>query len=151
MSKQLVMRTWIVMALALSGVAACGGGKAGPAPAGSGTAAATTGDGSAASAPAPTPAVERALVLRHGPMTWVMDTPRNQLEKAGVALEGSGFVAAVRARGITVTLEGDEALDGVVLLAGGEELARAELEGLDGKEVPADLLATVDAHFGTTP
>ena len=91
MSKQIVSRKWMGCALVL-GLAACGSSsKPGAAPAGSSGAVANVGT----SGDTAMPAADRNLVVRHGPMTYVMDTPRNQLEKAGVALEESGLVAAL--------------------------------------------------------
>ena len=148
MSKQIVSRKWMGCALVL-GLAACGSSsKPGAAPAGSSGAVANVGT----SGDTAMPAADRNLVVRHGPMTYVMDTPRNQLEKAGVALEESGLVAALRGRGIKVIYEPDPDLgDDVILMADGEELARTTLDQVDGKETPADVLAAVDDHFGTTP
>lgn len=159
MVKRAERRLWIGGALLLA-LAACGSSTSSGAP---GPSSAGDGDDGAEPAPAvvgnedPTgdtavPVADRKLVLRHGPMTYVMDTPRNQLEKGGRAIEESGLVAALRSRNIEVTIEADPALsDAVILLADGEEIARTEMHDVDGKEVPADVLSAVDEHFGTAP
>ncbi|MCE9571562.1 MAG: hypothetical protein K8W52_00250 [Deltaproteobacteria bacterium] len=90
----------------------------------------------------------RAVVIKHGPMTYVMDTPRNQLEKARTALDQSGLVAELTAEGIAITFEADPALgDTVIVQAGADELGRAELHDLDGKEIPDALREAIHARF----
>ncbi|MCC6527485.1 MAG: hypothetical protein IT373_32865 [Polyangiaceae bacterium] len=110
-----------------------------------------------ASAPAPAsgsasaavPAGERAVVVRHGPMTFVMDTPPNQLRKARTALETSPLSKELAALGVAVTYEGDPKLgDAVVVLAGTTELGRGELRELTRDAPPAALLGAVKRHFG---
>ena len=151
MSKQIVGRKWFGAVVVLALGCGSGGGKPGASPGSSSTPGSAV-DNVGTSGDTAMPAADRNLVVRHGPMTYVMDTPRNQLEKAGVALEESGLVAALRGRGIRVIYEPDPDLgDDVILTADGEELARTTLDQVDGKETPADLLAAVDAHFGTTP
>ncbi len=101
--------------------------------------------------PSPAPAA-RALVLRHGAMTYVMDTPPNQLRKAQTALESSDLVTQLGALGITVTYQADAALgDAVVILAGTTELGRGDLHDLDADRAPAALLDAIKAHFAITP
>jgi hypothetical protein len=98
------------------------------------------------------PAVARAVVIKHGPMTYVMDTPRNQLDKARAALDQSGLVAALVADGVAVTFESDPALgDTVIVQAGTDELGRADLHDLDGKDTPAALLDAIHARFPAAP
>ena len=100
----------------------------------------------------PTPEV-RAVVLRHGAMTYVMDTPPNQLRKAQAALEHSDLAAQLAALGITVTYQADASLgDAVAVMAGESELGRADLHDLDGgKPAPSALIDAVKAHFPTAP
>jgi hypothetical protein len=97
---------------------------------------------------APAHAGARAVIIKHGPMTYVMDTPRNQLEKAATALAESGLVATLQAEGIAVTYAADEHQgDTVIILDGEVELGRAELHDLDGKDAPQALLDAIHAHF----
>ena len=85
-------------------------------------------------------------------MTYVMDTPPNQLRKAQAALESSDLVTQLGALGITVTYQADASLaDAVVVLAGTTELGRADLHDLDADRAPAALLDAVKAHFAITP
>lgn len=94
------------------------------------------------------PAAARAVVIKHGPMTYVMDTPPNQLEKARAALEQSALVAELTADGVAVTYEADPTLgDTVIIQAGADELGRADLHDLAGKEIPDGLLETIHARF----
>lgn len=121
---------------------------------------AATGCGSAAQSPAiaapaddrpvdPAPVGERAVVIQHGPMTYVMDTLPNQVQKARAALEESALVAQLTSAGIAVTYVGDESLgDVVIVVAGDHELGRAELRELDDQPAPAALLDAIHAHFG---
>lgn len=99
----------------------------------------------------PAPAA-RAILLRHGAMTYVMDTPPNQLRKAQAALESSDLVTQLGALGVAVTYQADASLgDAVVVLAGSTELGRADLHDLDAERAPAALLDAIKAHFAIAP
>ncbi len=123
-----------------------------PRPAASPSPAATAAPTPTASAsPSPSPTA-RAVLLRHGAMTYVMDTPPNQLRKAQAALESSDLVTQLGALGISVTYQADASLgDAVVILDGPTELGRADLHDLDADRAPAALLDAIKAHFSITP
>lgn len=123
-----------------------------PRPAASPSPAATAAPTPTASAsPSPSPAA-RTVVLRHGAMTYVMDTPPNQLRKAQAALESSDLVTQLGALGISVTYQADASLgDAVVILDGSTELGRGDLHDLDADRAPAALLDAIKAHFSITP
>jgi hypothetical protein len=100
--------------------------------------------------PEPPTSAAKAVVIKHGKMTYVMDTPEGQLDKARSQIEGSDLVAKIAALGVTVTYEPDPNLDDtVVVSAEGKELGRTELRELDGS--PDMLVAAVKAHFQLTP
>lgn len=121
---------------------------ASPSPTATATAAPTP---TASASPSPSPAA-RTVVLRHGAMTYVMDTPPNQLRKAQAALESSDLVTQLGALGISVTYQADASLgDAVVILDGSTELGRGDLHDLDADRAPAALLDAIKAHFSITP
>ncbi len=90
----------------------------------------------------------RLVNIKHGPMTYVMDTPPNQLEKAHAALDQSALVTALTAEGIAVTLDPDPELgDTVIIEAGTSEIGRFELHDLAGQDIPAGLLEQILARL----
>ncbi|MEZ4364914.1 MAG: hypothetical protein R2939_01340 [Kofleriaceae bacterium] len=139
----------LVGAALLVSLVACGG--TGPAPAPTPIPATTDGDPPpTAVTPAPAETGELAVVLRHGPMTYVMDSLRGQLDKAGVAVRESDLFAALTGLGLAVTVDGvlEGGDDVVVETVDGTELGRLELHDVDRGAVPDGLMADVRAHFG---
>jgi len=85
----------------------------------------------------------RALVIVHGRMSYVMDSPVGQRHKAERALRASDLIHQLAAAGWEISYRFDDAAgDQVTIVAAdGEELGRAELMALDGKPAPAEILA----------
>jgi hypothetical protein len=119
-------------------------------------AAACGGARSSPSTPTPTPvasptatAAPHALevVLRFGPLTSVMDSPRGQVEKAEAILRRSDLVAQLTAYGYQVSYAGDVHLPGdLVIVEDRGEIGRAQLDELTAASTPPALLEVARAH-----
>ncbi|MCB9574472.1 MAG: hypothetical protein H6709_20545 [Kofleriaceae bacterium] len=140
--------TTLLCALPLS-LAACGG--TAPAPA------APTGDDVATPAErgpddgaGTDDAAPRAVEVVYGRMSYVMDSPRGQQEKAEQALRDSDLATQLAALGLEVTYRFDEAAGDTVTVvaADGTELGHADLHELDGGAAPDDILAAARGYAG---
>ena len=98
-------------------------------------------------APAPEEAAAPAVVLRHGALTFVMDSPEGQMSKAEAKL--GSLAEALAGVGVEVTFDRDEELDDVVAVMSGEgeELGRIALRDADASEVIDTMVETVKRHF----
>lgn len=83
----------------------------------------------------------RHVVVHHALMTYVMDSPEGQRDKARDAVEASKLVAAIRERGHAIEIRFDAAAgDDVVVEVEGRELGRASLHDIAGGAAPAQIL-----------
>ncbi len=98
-------------------------------------------------APAPEEAAAPAVVLRHGALTFVMDSPEGQMSKAEAKL--GSLAEALANAGVEVSYARDEELDDVVAVvtAEGEELGRIALRDADASEVIDTMVDTVKRHY----
>lgn len=119
---------------------ACGGATS-PSP--SAPASAAPADGNAVQPDGPLTDV----VLRHGRMTSVMDSPVGQRNKAAAAVESSDLARQLGALGLRLRVQFDDAAgDDVVLTTlDGRELGRVALEDVARGTAPADLVAHIKA------
>ncbi|MBK9033770.1 MAG: hypothetical protein IPL61_21305 [Myxococcales bacterium] len=83
-------------------------------------------------------------------MSYVMDSPRGQQDKAEQALRGSDLATQLGALGLDVTYRFDEAAGDTVtvMAADGTELGRAELHDLDRGPAPDDIVAAARRYAG---
>jgi hypothetical protein len=86
-----------------------------------------------------------AVVLAYNRMTYVMDSPLGQQEKALKALERSALVGRLRKLGFTVTYRFDPNTEHeiVAYAPDGTELGRAELIEVDSQTVPEALVQRI--------
>ena len=95
--------------------------------------------------PTPTPStianrVERRIELRHGLMTFVMDSPAGQRDKARAAVVGSALAARIAELGYDLAIEFDRgAGDDVVVVEHGRELARMPLHDVAAGTITGDV------------
>lgn len=87
------------------------------------------------------------VVLVHGRMTSVMDSPVGQRNKAAQAVESSDLARQLAALGLKLQYRFDESVgdDVVVTTLEGHELGRATLEVVERGPAPADLVARIKA------
>lgn len=107
---------------------------------------------SACAGTAPPPAVAnqasatvKKVVVRHALMTFVMDSPEGQRDKARAAVETSKLVEAITARvgrNVEIEIRFDAAAgdDVIVERADGHEAGRASLHAIAGGAVPVEIL-----------
>jgi len=110
----------------------------------------TTEAPSSNAAPDAAPASETSFRVVYGLMTFVMDSPSGQEEKARRAVEESALLAGLRATGATVETQFDKDLagDDVVILGGdGTEIARVSLHDLEEKDVYGPALDKAQASL----
>jgi len=90
---------------------------------------------------ASTASVQRVIV-RHGRMSWVMDGPTGQRDKARAALETSNLLAAIKGRKCEVEIRFDAAAGDEVIVdrADGREVGRVTLHDVAGGATPAAIL-----------
>jgi len=106
----------------------------------------------AACAPAtPTPAaptnhagseIARRVVIRHGLMTYVMDSTAGQRDKARRAIDDSRLVQELTDRRYQIEIRFDPTAGDAVIVeaADGRELGRADLHDIAGGAAPAAIL-----------
>lgn len=115
-------------------------------------------------APAPTPAPAPAsppaaappakldaVVVKYGLMTFVMDSPGGQREKAEAAVKRSALASQLASTGAAVTFTFDQGVgdDVVVVTPAGDELGRVPLHDLDRddtRDAAAAIVAKVQAR-----
>lgn len=91
--------------------------------------------------PAHSPTAIRQVVIRHGVMTYVMDSRAGQRDKARAAVASSRLVEVISKRGYRIELRFDDAAgDDVIVEADGRELGRGELHDIADGATPAPIL-----------
>lgn len=87
-------------------------------------------------------AVVKKVVVRHALMTYVMDSPEGQRDKARAAVEASKLVEAIGARKYEIEIRFDAAAGDDVIVEGadGREVGRAPLHDIAGGAAPVQIL-----------
>jgi hypothetical protein len=81
------------------------------------------------------------VVVKHALMTWVMDSPDGQRDKAHDAVKDSKLVEAIEAKKYEIEIRFDAAAgDDVVIERNGREVGRAPLHDVAGGAAPAQIL-----------
>ncbi len=88
------------------------------------------------------PTAIKRVIVRHALMTYVMDSPDGQRDKAHAAVEASELVEAIKAKKYEVEIRFDAATgdDVVVERTDGKVLGRAPLHDIAGGAAPAQIL-----------
>jgi hypothetical protein len=115
------------------------------------TTAETTAPGSAAATTVEAkPASFASVEVVYGLMTFVMDSPGGQRDKAEAAVKGSNLGADLQALGLTVSYRFDKAKAGddvLVVAPDGSIIARGPLMDFDDKIAPPKIAADVKARL----
>lgn len=84
----------------------------------------------------------KKVVVRHALMTFVMDSPEGQRDKARAAVETSKLAEAITARKYEIEIRFDAAAgdDVIVERADGHEVGRASLHDVAGGAAPVQIL-----------
>ena len=87
------------------------------------------------------PATVKRVIVRHALMTYVMDSPEGQRDKAHAAVEASKLVEAIKARRYEIEIRFDAAAgDDVIVERAGHEVGRASLHDIAGGAAPVQIL-----------